>query len=122
MLIAAFSDWKVNQAKFGPGDERAEAYEFAKDAFNRGSKVCRHVHMVPIGDDGSLIEWNENWENYRKRTSDRILFYANGDSYGYLLIQIVDDPGGHGVFSDKGLLAYLEAVADAFVFHGKLPA
>jgi hypothetical protein len=116
-LINLFTDWKS-----GPEDG---SYHFGKDAFNRDSRLLRHVHMIPVGVPGDLAKWDAAWGRESKRTSDRFLFYADGGRpYGFLLIFIVNDPGAHGFLDDranKALLGKFEQIADDFVHFGTVP-
>lgn len=126
-LMASFSDWQDlrQQAERRHGDPDhpdGDHYEFGKDAFNRGSRVGRHVHLVPIATPGDIEVWNRAWRRGGRRTSDRLLFYAAGGvAHGFLLLLIVDDPGGHAVFAERDLMSRLEAWADAFVAFGRMP-
>jgi hypothetical protein len=115
-LIEDFSSWKA-----GPEDEH---FTFGSDALGRGSKLLRHVHMVPLFVPEDYEEWAFNWENYRPRTSDRYLFYVDGGlAYGYLLIAVINDPGAHTVWL-KQYAQYrkdLESIADEFFHFGTMP-
>ena len=117
-LVEAFSDWKA------AGED--DHYLFARDALNRGSKWLRHVHIVPLNNVEALEHWDAAWSRYRKRTSDRYLFYVDGGSlYGFLLLHIVDDPGAHRFLStptkaEQQLLNVFEHIADKFVHYGTI--
>lgn len=116
IFINDFLDWKS-------GDED-DSYYFAKDAFNLHSEHVRHVHMVPLFEQNSIEKWDANWRKFRKRTSDRYLFYVDGGHFGYLLLYIVNDPGAHTFLSDpsdaeRELLREFERIADNFVHFGK---
>lgn len=115
-LIREFSDWKDS--------ESVEHYSFAKDGLNRNSKLLYHVHMVPLNVAEALDAWDYCWERYRKRTSDRYLFYTNGGpTYGYLLIALIDDPGAHLIwaFDNRATRSQWEAIADNFFHFGTIP-
>ncbi len=119
VFIERFLEWK-------DGGEDS-SYFFGKDALNRSSKWLRHVHMVPIASPDTLEQWNNNWQKYRARRSDRYLFYSDGGSFGYLLLGIVNDPGAHQFLSepnqdDRLVLLAMEKQADAFFHFGKLPS
>jgi len=68
--------------------------------------------------------WDEAWSRYGKRTSDRYLFYTYGGArLGWLLLDLIDDPGAHLVWTLE-YRAYrhtLEAWAEAFSDFGVLP-
>jgi hypothetical protein len=98
-LIEDFREWKQ------PGPSGwDDHWAFGKDANNRGSTCLFHVHMIPANNSSEEEKWLSNYEADppRSRKSDRLLFYAyGGNRIGYLLMELVDDPGGHDVFTDK---------------------
>lgn len=111
-----FAEWKIM------GED--SHIIFGKDAFNTGSKYLRHVHLYPNSPVAIGI-WESKWRNNASRTSDKYLFYAESESYGYLLIYIQNDPGGHELFSkpnqeQKKLLKQFEEIAEHFYYTGKI--
>jgi len=99
------------------------AYYFGKDALNRGSSVLRHVHMIPHKDEKAVEKWDYLYDNDRQCTSDRYLFYVDGEKYGHLLIAIIDNPKGHKIWeptpSNRKMLAAWESIASDFLYFGK---
>lgn len=114
ILQADFIDWKS-------GDEDG-SYFFARDGLNRDSKYLAHAHILPTIQD-ALDKWNSAWSKHRKRTSDRYLFYVDGGLlFGYLLLDIVDDPGAHHVWkSEPARVKALEQAAEQFFMSGRMP-
>jgi Toxin YafO, type II toxin-antitoxin system len=117
LFIQRFLEWKQSSED--------DSYFFGKDGLNRGSSLVRHVHMVPIHLGMDETEWDKNWKFNRKRTSDRYLFYVDGQQFGYLLLLLVDDPGAHAFLSssdieDRKMLSELERWADEFFYFGKI--
>ena len=114
-LLEDFLEWKSS-------DEEDSSYFFAKDGLNRGSKHLAHAHILPTV-SADRAAWDFAYERFRKRTSDRYLFYVDGGfSYGYLLLDIVADPGAHAVWdTHPNNMKALEAAAEAFFFHGSVP-
>jgi hypothetical protein len=115
-FILDFDYWKAL-----PGDQETDV--FGRDGANRGSKYFRHVHIVPLHDAAALARWDDNFENGRRKKSNRYLFYVDGGpAYGYLLLAIIDDPiaagdeGAHEIWKphNADLLAELNALADDF--------
>ena len=116
-LLKDFRAW----VDLGPQGED-EHPVFGKDGKNRDSNVLWHVHIIPL-DTAAQAQWEDDFENFRKRTSDRLLFYAyDGDRIGYLLIDVIDDPNGHEIFAPKNdqLRAEWQAKAEKFTTFGKL--
>lgn len=108
-IKAEFLQWKANPQVDHPF--------FGKDGFNRGSTKVRHVHLRP-----TIVkkerEWDVKFTDQRKRTSDRYLFYVDGGfSQGYLLIDIIDDPGAHKIWdaANKQVRLDYEACAQRFI-------
>jgi hypothetical protein len=115
-LASDFANWQAN-----PLGEYS--YYFGKDALNRGSSVLRHVHMIPLNDEAAIEKWNYLYDRERQCTSDRYLFYVNGEKYGHLLIAIIDDPNGHNVWEptpeNRKMLRAWELIASDFLYFGK---
>jgi hypothetical protein len=118
-LIENFDAWKSDTT-------HPDTFVFGKDGLNRNSDFLRHVHMVPVNDVAAFDKWVFCYENGRQLVSDRYLFYANGGrAYGYLLIALLDDPGGHGIWAptaaNRALLREWEEMADNFFHFGTIP-
>ena len=78
-LLEDFLEWKSS-------GEEDSSYFFARDGLNRGSKHLSHAHILPTVSEDKAA-WDFAYERFRKRTSDRYLFYVDGGlSYGYLLL------------------------------------
>jgi hypothetical protein len=115
-LAAEFALWKS-----GGEDDH---YDFGKDGLDLRSKVLYHVHLVPKNVPEAQDAWDKAWERYGKRTSDRYLFYAyGGQRLGWLLLDVIDDPGAHEVWEDafREYRQQLEAWAQDFTDFGTLP-
>ncbi len=97
-FAAEFDFWK----SLGIAGED-ESYNFGKDGGYRTPQVgreqyaLRHVHLVPVSDLLALGRWDWAWNNRRRRTSDRHLVYTSHDTYGHLLLWILDEPGSHDI-------------------------
>ncbi|MDQ1922150.1 hypothetical protein [Massilia pseudoviolaceinigra] len=102
---------------------------FGRDVANMGSRYARHAHMVPVNDADKLALWKKTWAKNRKHNSnqhqlsDRYLIYADGGRYGYLIIDIINDPGAHKVWTAKftAVRDMWEEIASDFVCLGKIP-
>jgi hypothetical protein len=115
-LVEEFAAWKSS----GEDDH----YDFGKDGLGLGTKVLFHVHMVPLNVPEDHERWDKAWKRHGRRTSDRYLFHAFGGArLGWLLLDIVDDPGAHKVWDPehRAVRAQLEAWAEAFTATGRLP-
>ena len=115
-LATEFAIWKS-----GHEDDH---YDFGKDGLGIRSKVLYHVHMVPKNVVEAEEAWDKAWERYGKRTSDRYLFYAyGGPRLGWLLLDVIDDPGAHLAWEDefREYRQQLETWAQAFTDFGTLP-
>ena len=111
-LITDFSEWKS-------GDE-FEHPIFCHDQVENG---LHHVHMVPLNKIEDLKKWDAQMvkkHTRHKRRSDRYLLFADGGRFGYLLIQILDDPGAHALWKNKAALKNYLTVADNFIFNGSV--
>jgi hypothetical protein len=82
---------------------------------NKTERDLSHVHLHPtLTDPESLERWRF------RGTSDRNLFYVDSRAHGYLLIDIVGDPGAHDMWKPtqaKKLGDWTE-VAEAFCLGG----
>lgn len=93
------------------GDDRCSKW-FATTKIDPQTQVS-HVHMAPVQPCTDTDNWFELWDlgdpaktakpkPYRRseRTSDCYLMYAfGGDRHGYLLIDVLFDPGAHDLWS-----------------------
>lgn len=116
-LMVDFSEWKDHDPD--------EHYLFGKDGFNAGSNNLRHVHIVPLFVATDQEKWDHAWESrHGRRTSDRYLFYADGGKReGFLLIDILDDPGAHTIWMPayRGTRQFWEDIAEQFIVFGTVP-
>lgn len=102
---------------------------FGRDVANIGSQYVRHAHMIPINDANNLALWkkihakNQKYNRHQHQLSDRYLIYANGGRYGYLIMDIINDPGAHQIWASrfKAVRDRWEEIASDFVCLGKLP-
>ena len=86
LLQAKFAEWKSS--------EPDEHYWFSREVI--GDFGLLHVHMIPQNETERRKQCESDWKNYRKRRSDRYLIFANGGPrLGYLLIDLIEDPGAH---------------------------
>jgi hypothetical protein len=121
-LVHEFEKWK------GDPDGR-QTIIFGRDVANTGSRYVRHAHMIPMNDADNLALWkkiyakNKKYNSYQPQLSDRYLIYANGGRYGYLMMDIINDPGAHRIWTArfKAVRDHWEEVATDFVCLGKLP-
>jgi hypothetical protein len=74
--------------------------------------------MIPTNLNDQKL-WIQSFYKNRKRTSDRFLFYTKGFA-GYLLIAIVQDPGGHAVLNQKETILVWDQIAKYFAIYGKV--
>lgn len=85
--------------------------------------------MIPMNNAGNLASWkkiyakNKKYNSYQPQLSDRYLIYADGGRHGYLIIDLINDPGAHQIWNArfKGIREHWEEVASDFVCLGKLP-
>ena len=121
-LLADFKYWK--------GSARGHQTEvFGRDVLNNGSKYLRHVHMVPKSSDVKFQAWkqiydhNQEHNGSRDQLSDRYLFYVFDNQYGFLLLHVINDPGGHTIWEPRyrSVLKNWEEIAEDFVNLGALP-
>jgi hypothetical protein len=84
--------------------------------------VLHHAHLPPT-DEAALAEWARLRRRRRRRTSDACVIYAYAPLYGYLLLYVAREPGGHAisdmrVASSARLMNQLADAAEAFIFDG----
>jgi hypothetical protein len=121
-LLADFKHWK------GPAAGQQTAV-FGRDVLNNGSKYLRHAHMVPQSTGPGLVAWTRVYDRNTRhganqdQLSDRYLFYAFDKTHGFLLLYLIEDPGGHDVWTPKyaEVLSNWEELAEDFALLGILP-
>lgn len=122
LLCTEFLKWK------GMGEY--EHYHFGKDSFyvtplvNNEKYILRHVHLIPQTDERQLLKWAKAFKNRGRKTSDRVLIYAQSADK-YLLIYILSEPDAHKIATmknqvDKELMESFAKVADAFICDGSV--
>lgn len=81
--------------------------------------------MAPVSTGSEKDKWNEYWAKRRPwlRRSDCYVIYVYDPVHGYLLIDVLFDPGAHKLWTPacKQSLADYETVADNFIFDGSVP-
>lgn len=84
-------------------------------------KFLRHVHFIPTN-PADEAEWLTDFQDkhkYRRRTSDRYVLYAHDARHGYLIIDILDDPGAHDLWMARHTkLPKYELAATDFCTYG----
>ena len=84
-----------------------------------------HVHLVPLSNPLELQKWNTQWKRRGRKTSDRVLVYAQDRTHGYLLIYILSEPDAHETAkmltpeSDL-LMRKLAKIAERFIYTGQV--
>lgn len=98
LLVESFRTWKR-------GDEYGH-YLFGKDSAYAKPSVdgtpylLRHVHLAPLSDPEQLRRWNSAWQRRSRKTSDRVLVYAEriaDHQLSYLLIYVLPEPEAHAI-------------------------
>ena len=116
LLIERFSFWKEN------GQD--SSYWFGRDQTDPATQLS-HAHMAPVTPGADKDGWDEAWSKrqHGKRKSDGYVLYTHHSRYGYLLIDVLFDPGAHDLWipSHKQQLIGYETVADNFQFNGSTP-
>lgn len=126
-LLDVFREWKT-AGQSGEDD----FYEFGKDttyiapSVNGEPYILRHVHLVPLLDMAQLAKWDKNWQNHRRRTSDRALVYVQ-DNQRFLLIDILPEPFAHEICQmktpqDKQLMEIFAQIAEKYIYHHEIIA
>lgn len=121
-----FQAWKAE----GPTGEY-QNYFFGKDSAYHTPKLnppndrLMHVHLVPILDQGALVEWDRDWNRRTRKVSNRVLVYADNRKGGYLLIYVLNEPDAHSIAAmqtaeDAETMAFFAQVAEAFIFNGSI--
>lgn len=106
---------------------------FGKDSSYRkplvdGEERLMHVHLIPSVNQGDHDLWMKRWRLKRPashRTSDHILVYVADDFGDYLLIEILEEPGGHSVADMRtpenvAIMEGFAATAEAFRLNGSI--
>jgi len=76
---------------------------FCHDVGSNPREYLRHVHFIP-SDLAAEAQWLADFADpHRKarRTSDRYVLYAWDPRHGYLIIDILDDPGAHTLWKQR---------------------
>jgi mRNA interferase YafO len=89
--------------------------------------LLRHVHLVPLADEGQLELWDKAWKRRSRKTSDRALVYVSDGKGNHLLIFILDEPDAHAIASMKtpehrDIMEGFAEVAAAFLESGDVIA
>lgn len=94
---------------------------FCHDVGADPGKYLRHVHFIPTAPQ-SEAQWLSDFEDrhrYKNRTSDRYVLYACDPRHGYLIIDILDDPGAHDLWKARHThLPKYELAATDFCTYG----
>ena len=124
-FVSDFESWKK-------GDEYG-SYIFGKDSayikpqVSGASNALKHVHLVPAERTEARRKWDQQWRRKGRKTSDRVLVYAEDPTYGYLLIFILDEPTAHRVAqmrieAHKTAMYRFRDIATNFVTYGTTAA
>jgi Toxin YafO, type II toxin-antitoxin system len=124
-FVQQFNDWK-SSSEYG-------SYLFGKDGAygppvpSASPGRLKHVHLVPVLDEGALAAWDRDWERRTRKVSDRALVYAEDLSGNFLLLFIFNEPEAHEIArmktpENKLLMKQLVAVAAEWAFSGKVLA
>lgn len=125
LFCDAFKEWKS-------GDEYG-SFHFGKDGayvtplVNGDRGILRHVHLVPIVDQKQLVLWKKRWKFRGRKTSDRVLIYAQDYRGNFLLIFILSEPDAHAIAgmktkNHKEIMEGFAVVAEAFIYNGQVIA
>nr|CBA26550.1 hypothetical protein Csp_E36380 [Curvibacter putative symbiont of Hydra magnipapillata] len=114
LLITRFKEWKLG-GEYG-------SYWFGQ---TKTENDLTHTHMAPVTPGETKDKWDYFWSQRQphRRRSDCYVLYAYEKNHGYLLIDVIFDPGAHDLWKPEAkqqLLNY-EIVADNFVFAGTVP-
>lgn len=124
-LCKQFATWKATD-EYG-------SYFFGKDSAYTtplvdGEKYrLRHVHLVPMLDKKQLAAWNRAFRLAKRKTSNRVLIYADDSRGDFLLIFILSEPTAHEIAlmkqpTHKALMEGFATVAAAFLLDGSVLA
>ena len=127
-LIASFQIWKQGDEYHHYLFGKDSAY--AKPAVDGAPYQLRHVHLVPLADSEQLKRWNVAWQHKSRKTSDRVLVYAErrtGGTTSQLLIYILPEPEAHLIAAmttheHRELMDGFANVAAAFIDDGSVIA
>lgn len=118
-FIQRFSDWK-EKGEFS-------SYFFGKDGFYSPIEAgLKHVHLVPIMSILDKINWDLNWKNGKRRTSDTCLVYVE-DGQDYLLINILPESLAHEIArqateDDRQIMRFFREIAEQFFYYRNIIA
>lgn len=129
-LRTYFGAWKADLPQ-----NAKNHYWFGKDAAYFAPKVngkyrLMHVHLWPVENQDALAAWNEKWDNYHDRTSDRVLVYVcdeHPQNPTYLLIAVLPEGSAHRIAemrtgADADLMNQFARVAEDFLDRGEITA
>lgn len=114
----AFKWWKADVSR------EFESPFFGKDAALIAPKVggreyaLRHCHLIPMCDIAEKTKWIQAFKRRSRKTSDRILIYAQ-QGEDFYLINVIDDPGAHQIMrmqDMQGRSFMLECAKEADAF------
>ena len=122
-FVTEFEQWR-NGGEYS-------SYFFGKDGayvaptLSDGSMGLRHVHLVPLSNAQELHHWNVQWLRRSRKTSDRVLVYAQDHTHGYLLIYILSEPDAHEIArmltpDNDLLMRKLVKIAERFIYTGQI--
>jgi mRNA interferase YafO len=126
-LILTFGNWR---AKWPQNEDKNKFFGkeggYRKPLVDGRPDVLRHVHITPLGDLDER-DWMRRFLLRRKRTSDRHLVFVDGKSYGYLLIDILEEPYAHEVAEmntpeDERVMKNFAKIAEEFLTDGTVIA
>lgn len=107
-------------AAYKSGDEFSHKL-FCHDIGSDPRCYLRHVHFIPTDPESQKV-WIDLYRDRfkrKRRTSDRYVLYAQDKNYGFLLIDILDDPGAHDLWMQRRTkLAGYEKIASDFCTFG----
>lgn len=123
-FVKRFCDWKKGN-EFG-------SFFFGKDGGYRAPTLdfpqsqLMHVHLVPLHDVQQLSVWKKLFRRRSRKTSNRVLIYAERSSVQYLLIDILeeaDDPHSIAKMTtqeDKDIMYAYAAIANCYIESGDI--
>lgn len=123
-FIDRFCDWKK-------GGE-FKSYFFGKDGGYRAPTLdfpdsyLMHVHLVPLHDVDKLAAWKKSFKHESRKTSNRVLIYAQRSSTQYLLIAILEEADDPHTIADmttqeaKDIMYAYAAIANRYIESGEI--
>lgn len=118
MLVAQFTAWA--------GGDEFQQYWFSNKKIG-DDRYLYHVHLIPQNEPDKRQKWDSLRKKPRqrhRRRSDRYLLYSANGRGDYLLVDILDDPGAHLLWTPgyKQTLQDYATVAENFYFDDDIPA